>query len=463
MTKHYHLIGIGGIGMGTIASLLLDKGYKVSGSDVKENSMVHHLLNKGATITIGHNSENIAEADTVVYSSAIKESNCELTAAHRRGIPVLQRAQVLAQLMREHIGITVAGAHGKTTTTSMIGQMLNHAGFNPTSAIGGIVNGKNSSATLGLGKYFVSEVDESDGSFLYFSPQYSIITNMDLEHLDFYQNWKNIADTYQKFFAKTTPDGVILAYGDDKRLCELIRQSSTKFKTYGFSSDDQVFATNISMDGFQSTFDCIINGVLKGTITLNVPGRHNIANALACISLGEELNIDFKIIAESLELFNGVQRRFQILGEFDGGYVIDDYAHHPTEILATLQTAKELTKGRVVAVFQPHRYTRFKGLWREFMDSLNDVDYLIVTDVYEASETPIEGINSSKFVQEIKKICDNTVLYIKKEKILSHLLKIVQPDDLVITLGAGDVNQIGYDLVKKLHNKNMKVLQKVND
>lgn len=449
--------------MGTIASLLLDKGHKVSGSDVKENSMVHHLLKKGAAVTIGHNSENIADADVVVYSSAIKESNCELTAAHRRGTPVLQRAQVLAQLMREHVGITVAGAHGKTTTTSMIGQMLNHAGLNPTSAIGGIVNGKSSSATLGLGKYFVSEVDESDGSFLYFSPQYSIITNMDLEHLDYYQNWKNIADTYQKFFEKTTPDGIILAYGDDKRLCDLIRQSSRKYKTYGFSSDDQVFATNIRMDGFRSTFDCVINGVLKGTVTLNIPGRHNIANALACISLGEELCIDFGAVVESLGLFNGVQRRFQTLGEFDGGYVIDDYAHHPTEISATLQTASELSTGRVIAVFQPHRYTRFKGLWREFMDSLKGIDYLIVTDVYEASESPIEGVNSSKFVQEIKKICDKTVLYIKKEKILGHLLKIIQPEDLVITLGAGDVNQIGYDLVKKLQNKNMNVLQRVHD
>lgn len=464
MTKqHYHLIGIGGIGMGTIASLLLDKGYKVSGSDIKENQMVHRLMKKGAAITIGHNSENVADADVVVYSSAVKESNCELAAAHRRGMPVLQRAQVLAQLMREHIGVTIAGAHGKTTTTSMVGQMLAHAGFNPTTAIGGIINGMNSSATLGQGQYFVSEVDESDGSCLYFSPHYSIITNMDLEHLDYYQNWKNIAEAYQKFFEKTVPDGIILAYGDDKRLCELIRQGSKKYKTYGFSSDDYVFATNIVMDGFRSTFDCIINGVNRGQVVLNVPGRHNIANAMACISLGEELGVDFGTICQSLEAFRGVQRRFQVLGEFDGGYVVDDYAHHPTEILATLQTAKELSSGRVVGIFQPHRYTRFKALWKEFMDSLNDVDYLIVTDVYEASETPIEGVNSSKFVQDLKKICDNTVLYIKKEKILSHLLKTMQPQDLVITLGAGDINQIGYDLAKKLEHKKVGVLQKVHD
>jgi len=464
MTKqHYHLIGIGGIGMGTIASLLLDKGYKVSGSDVKENQMIHHLLKKGAAITIGHNSENVAHADIVVYSSAIKESNCELAAAHRRGMPVLQRAQVLAQLMREHIGITIAGAHGKTTTTSMVGQMLNQAGFNPTTAIGGIINGKNSSATLGQGKYFVSEVDESDGSFLYFSPHYSIITNMDLEHLDYYQNWKNIADAYQKFIEKTNQDGTILVYGDDKRLCELVRQGARKYKTYGFSSADHVFATNIMMDGFRSTFDCIVDGVNRGSVILNVPGRHNIANAMACISLGEELKIDFGIICQSLESFTGVQRRFQTLGKFNGGYVIDDYAHHPTEILATLQTAKELSNGRVVGIFQPHRYTRFKSLWKEFMDSLNDIDYLIVTDVYEASEAPIEGVNSSRFVQELNKICDNTVLYIKKEKILSHILKVFQPDDLVITLGAGDINQIGYDLVKKLQEKKTKVLQKIHD
>ncbi|MBP9854031.1 MAG: UDP-N-acetylmuramate--L-alanine ligase [Candidatus Omnitrophica bacterium] len=462
MTKHYHLIGIGGIGMGTIASLLLDKGYKVGGSDVKENSMTQHLRKKGASITIGHNSENIAEADIVVYSSAIKESNCEWAAAQRRGILVLQRAQVLAQLMREHTGITVAGAHGKTTTTSMVGQMLNHAGLNPTSAVGGIINGKSSSATLGHGKYFVSEVDESDGSFLYFNPHYSIITNIDMEHMDYYQTWKNITDTYEKFMANTTPDGLIFVYGDDHQLCELVRKSERAYKTYGFSSKDQVFATNIVMNGFKSTFDCIVNGHNKGSVTLSVPGRHNIANSLACISLGLELNIDFGVICQSLENFNGVQRRFQTLGTFDGGYIVDDYAHHPTEISATLQTAKELSKGRVIGVFQPHRYTRFKSLWREFMDSLKDIDYLIVTDVYEASETPIEGVNSSRFVQELKKITPKTVIFIKKEKILTHVLKIFQPNDLVITLGAGDVNQIGYDLVKELQKKNEKVLHKVN-
>ncbi|MBZ0166121.1 MAG: UDP-N-acetylmuramate--L-alanine ligase, partial [Candidatus Omnitrophica bacterium] len=441
MSKHYHLIGIGGIGMGTIASLLLDKGYRVSGSDVRENATVNNLMKKGAAITIGHNSENIVDADVVVYSSAIKDANCELAAAHRRGMPVLQRAQVLVELMREHTAITVAGAHGKTTTTSMIGQMLALAGLEPTTAIGGIVKEGGSNASLGKGQYFVAEVDESDGSFLYFSPDYSIINNMDLEHLDYYQNWKNIADTYHKFFELTSPEGLIIAFGDDHRLCDLIRLTGRPFKTFGFSSEDDVFATNIRMKDFQTSFDCVINGTVMGSVEVPIPGRHNIANALACLCLGAELGIDFTVMANSLRSFGGVQRRFESIGVVEDIAVIDDYAHHPTEILATLQTAHEQHMGRVIGIFQPHRFTRLKALWKEFIESLKDVDYLIVTDVYAASENPLPGIDGAAFVSDLKKISDHPVLYVKQEKIVNHLFKIGLPGDLVITLGAGDVNQ----------------------
>lgn len=463
MNKNYHLIGIGGIGMGTIASLLLDKGYRVSGSDVRENATVHSLMKKGAAITIGHNSENIVEADVVVYSSAIKDSNCELAAAHRRGMPVLRRAQVLAELMREHAAVTVAGAHGKTTTTCMVGEMLAAAGMEPTTAIGGVVMGSGSNATLGKGRHFVAEVDESDGSFLYFSPDYSIVNNIDLEHLDYYQNWKNIADTYKKFFENTAPDGLIIAFGDDHRLCGLIKQTGRRFKTFGFSSEDDVFATNIRMKEFHTSFDCVIKGVHAGVVEVPIPGRHNIANALACICLGVELGIDFSVIAESLGSFEGVQRRFESLGIVEDIAVVDDYAHHPTEILATLQTAHEQHLGRVIGVFQPHRFTRLKALWKEFIESLKDVDYLIVTDVYAASEAPIAGVDASTFVNDLKKISDHPVLYIKQEKIVGHLFKITLPGDLVITLGAGDINQAGYEFVRKKKHKLEKQLEKISE
>lgn len=449
--------------MSTIAHLLLAKGHRVSGSDVRENDSSRQLAVKGATVTVGHNSENIGDADVVVYSSAIKDGNCELAAANRRGIPVLRRAEVLAQLMREHTAVTVAGAHGKTTTTSMIGQMLTHAGLEPTTAIGGIVMGSGSNATLGKGKYFVAEVDESDGSFLYFTPDYSIICNIDLEHLDYYQNWKNIAATYQKFFVRTPANGLIFAYGDDHRLCELIRQSGRNFKTFGFSSDDDVFATNIRMEEFQTAFDCIIGGEAAGQVELPLPGRHNIANALACICLGAELGIPFETMAQSLSAFGGVQRRFETLGIVEDIAVIDDYAHHPTEILATVQTAHEQHVGRVIGIFQPHRYSRLKGLWKEFIDCLKDVDYLIVTDVYAASETEVPGINSAAFVNDLKKISDHPVIYVKKDKIVNHLFKVALPGDLVITLGAGDVNQVGYEFVRKKKHKLERQMEKISE
>ncbi len=463
MTKHYHLIGIGGIGMGTIASLLLDKGYSVGGSDVRENPMVRRLRNKGARIVIGHDAANVMNADVVVYSSAISGSNCELAAAEQHRIPTLKRAQVLSELMREHKAITVAGAHGKTTTTSMIGQMMSLAGLQPTSAIGGIVNGEHSHAALGQGKYFVAEVDESDGSFLYFSPFYSVITNMDLEHLDYYHSWKNIAEAYGKYFRRTADDGLIIAFGDDKRMCDLIRQSGRRFVTFGFSSDDLVMAINVRQEGNQSRFECLIDGQRQGEILLNVPGRHNIANALACICLGYTIGVDMDVIRQSLQNYTGVQRRFEELGCVDNIRVIDDYAHHPTEIATTLQTAKECSEGRVIALFQPHRYTRLKALWRDFMDSMIDVDHLIVSDVYAASENPIDQINAQRFVQDIQKFTDKPVLYIRKENILNHVLKIVAPGDLVITLGAGDINRIGYDIVEHLRIRQQSYSKSVHE
>ncbi|MCK5259865.1 MAG: UDP-N-acetylmuramate--L-alanine ligase [Candidatus Omnitrophica bacterium] len=464
MSKHYHFIGIGGIGMGALAALSLDKGYRVSGSDLRSNPMTERLKARGAEIFSGHAGENIGGADCVVFSSAIRDDNPELVEAERKKIPVLQRAKFLAELMEGYIGITVAGAHGKTTTTSMAADLLEEAGLQPTTAIGGIVNGTRAHAELGEGKYFVTEVDESDGSFLCFRPHYSIITNVDLEHVDYYHNWQNVLDAYRAFIGKTREGGTILAYGDDEPLLNMVKESGKSFKTYGFSPENNISAVNIKFDHFDSRFNCVVDGVDRGQVLLKIPGRHNIANALACISLGLSLSIEFDTICESLKSYKGVQRRFQLKSRVDDIWVIDDYAHHPTEIKATLETAQlfkrsvqEMTAGGetngLIAVFQPHRYSRVKGLLEDFAQSLVYSDQLIVTDIYAASEQPIEGVTAEKLCEQIRAITDRPVCYIPKGEIIDHLLDVVKPQDLVLTLGAGDVGAIADDLAEALKKR----------
>jgi len=453
MKKHYHLIGIGGIGMGTLASLLLAKGQGVSGSDIKENKVTLQLREKGATIFIGHDSSHVADADFVVFSSAIKADNPEMLAAVNKRIEIFQRAEFLAELMNDHTGITVAGAHGKTTTTSMISDLFLKAGLKPTTAVGGIVKGHSLDAKIGEGQYFVSEVDESDGSFLYFSPTYSIITNIDFEHLDYYLNWDNILDAYGRFIDKTKEDGLIIAYGEDERLMALLKEGERNFLTYGFSFDCDIYADNISFNAMTSEFDCIFKRKFLGRIKLGLPGRHNILNALSCICLGLILSIDFSVIQESLSGFPGVQRRFQIVGEIDDILVVDDYAHHPTEIKMTLDAARQIKKKRVIALFQPHRYSRLQSLTEEFAKSFEDCDFLIVTDVYAASEKPIKGVDAKQLCQMIKQKTPDQMAYLKKEKIVQFLLNIVQSGDLVISLGAGDITQVAYAFVSALKEK----------
>ncbi len=450
MKKHYHFIGIGGIGMGALASLVMAQGHHASGSDLKDSAMTQRLKEEGAKIFIGHDARNVEDADFVIFSSAVDENNPELKTATARNIPILRRAQLLSQLMQGHIGITVAGAHGKTTTTSMISNLLINAGLQPTTAVGGIINGTTNNARLGAGRHFVAEVDESDGSFLYFSPQYSVITNIDFEHLDYYHNWENIIKAYREFIWKTTVDGVVIGFGDDERLMALLKASKRNFETYGFTKDHAVHALNIQFDHFSSRFDCIVHGKNMGPVVLNVPGQHNIANAMACISLGLKLNIDFNVIVQNLREYKGVNRRFQTIGTVDEVLVIDDYGHHPTEILATLSAAQKVKKNRLVVAFQPHRYTRLKSLLKEFAQSLTQCDYLIVTDVYAASEKPIEGITGARLSEEVQKISTKPVVYLEKDKIMEHLLKIVKPGDLVMTLGAGDITKISYELVEAL-------------
>ncbi len=447
--------------MGALAALSLDKGYRVSGSDVRNNQVIECLRARGADIFPGHASGNIEGADYVVFSSAISNDNPELIEAQKKQIPTMQRAKFLAELMQGYTGITVAGSHGKTTTASMIAHLLVYAGLQPTTAIGGIVVDTHSHAKLREGEYFVTEVDESDGSFLHFAPHYSVITNIDLEHIDYYHDWPNILRTYKEFIAKTVDGGIMVVYGDDERLLKLLKESGQTFKTYGFSEGNDVYAVNISFDRFESRFDVFVDGENLGTITLKVPGRHNVANALACVSLGLSLSISFDTIRDSFNEYRGVQRRFQLKGQVNGVWIIDDYAHHPTEIKTTLESAQlfkrslyeELKEGevnKVVAIFQPHRYSRIQGLFEDFAASLSHSDYLIVTDIYAASEQPIEGVTAQKLCEQIRLLTNKPVHYFPKEEIVDHVLSIVKPQDMVITLGAGDITRVAEDLVAAL-------------
>lgn len=451
MSKNYHLIGIGGIGMAALASLLLDKGHRVSGSDVKETDLTNFLKKKGAKISIGHHVENIHGADCIVYSSAIRVTNPEMIGAVSTQIPVLKRAELLAELVNQETGITVAGAHGKTTTTSMISHVLLQAGLQPTTAVGGIINSATAyNANLGTGKYFVAEADESDGTFLYFKPTYSIITNIDFEHVDYYKNWDNIIAAYRKFMHRTNPAGCLIVCGEDPRLEQMASEEDIPAVTYGLQSKFDVYADDVMIAGYTSKFKCYLRRQLLGEVRLIVPGQHNVLNALAAISLGLRLNLPFKNIADALKTFSGVKRRFQLKGEFNDIMVVDDYGHHPTEITATLNAAKSFGKKRLVVVFQPHRYSRTKLLMDEFVESLELSDYLILTDVYAASEKPSEGADVHELYSKVHDRYDSKAVYLPKQEILAHLLECVRPGDLVLTLGAGDITQLSDQLIAAL-------------
>ncbi|MBF0122895.1 MAG: UDP-N-acetylmuramate--L-alanine ligase [Candidatus Omnitrophica bacterium] len=450
--RRYHFIGIGGMGMGNLALLMLAKGYQVSGSDKKESELTRQLRERGATIFIDHHIKNVEQAECVVYSSAISASNPEFFEAVRRHIPILKRAELLAELVNQEVGITVGGAHGKTTTSSMASLLLINAELKPTTAIGGIV-GQGYNANLGIGRHFVAEVDESDGSFLYFKPHFSIITNMDFEHVDYYHTWDNIKEAYAKFVECTVQCGVIISCGDDVNLRQIVEAGGRRFTTYGFGDNNEWIARDIQCDAGGSSYECFYKGESQGRFELTVPGKHNVLNSLSIVALGFELKISPDVIRETLKKFEGVKRRFQKKGDVGGVLVVDDYGHHPTEIAATLQTAKALDRKRLITVFQPHRYSRTKFLMDEFSACFNLADYLILTDIYAASEKPIDGVTIEVFVHKIRAQRQKNLTYLKKEEIVDHLMKMVHPGDLVLTLGAGDITQVSDDLVQRLEER----------
>ena len=451
MSESYHFIGIGGIGMSGIAQLLLRGGSQVSGSDLKDSSNIKELKALGAQIFIGHNPENINGASLVIYSSAIKENNSEIAAAKKAGIPIIKRAQALARLMVEKTVITVTGSHGKTTTTSLVSYLLLEAGLSPSVAIGGILKNIESNACLGDGKFFVAEADESDGSFLYYRPKYSIITNIDREHLDYYKEFRRELDAFREFLGNTEEGGCVFACHDDMNLKNILADYKNRCVLFGMKESADIYPRNIQFNGLSSEFDCFYKNKFVDRFVLNLGGSHNISNALAVIALGLELDIDLTFIRKALGQYKGAKRRLEVKSVDSEIMVVDDYAHHPTEIKASLAALKNLNPKRVIAIFQPHRYTRTKILLDEFSASFDSADYVIITDIYAASEIPLEGVSGRLLRDKIKeRTPSKEVIFLAKEEIIGQILKIAKPGDLVITLGAGDIVKISDELVERI-------------
>jgi UDP-N-acetylmuramate--alanine ligase len=452
--QHVHFVGIGGIGMSGIAEVLCNLGFRVTGSDAKKSKVTERLEKLGAKIFEGHAAENIGDAHVVVRSTAIRDDNPEIIEAKERSIPVIPRAEMLAELMRlKRYSVAVAGSHGKTSTTSMITTILGHAGLDPTAVIGGVVGKFESNAVLGKSDWLVAEADESDRSFLMLTPTIAIVTNIDREHMDYYEDMMDVRQCFTDFVNKVPFYGAAVLCLDDPNVQAIIPDVKRRRVTYGLTAQADFSAHDIQYNEcFGTRFNVWRGTEVLGTVNLNVPGKHNVYNALAAIAVGFELDVPFEKMAEAFATFTNADRRFQFKGEVNGIALIDDYGHHPTEIRATLSAAKNSADNkRIVVIFQPHRYTRTKDLMDEFAVSFNNADLLFVTDIYAASEDPIEGITSEALTEKIKQFGHKNANYIGSidtavEKVKDQL----QSGDLVITLGAGTIYRVGERLLEAL-------------
>ncbi len=448
--QHIHFVGIGGIGMSGIAEVLLNLGYRVSGSDVKRTAITDRLENLGGIICEGHNAANIAGANVLVTSTAVRADNPEVIEALRRQIPVIPRAEMLAELMRLKYGIAIAGSHGKTTTTSMTAFVLTQGGLDPTVVVGGRLNAWGSNAKLGKGDFILVEADESDKSFLKLSPTIAVVTNIDREHLDFYKDLEDIQAHFVQFVNKVPFYGAVIICLDDPHVQTIIPQITRRMITYGMTAQADISASQVEVmhDRFGSAFNVKYRGQDLGRVALNVPGMHNISNAMAAIAVGLDLELSFEIIASALETFRGAERRFQVKGtRAENILVVDDYGHHPTEIRATLAAAKSSGR-RLVTLFQPHRYTRTAALREDFARSFYDADVVLLTDIYAASEEPIEGITAQALAEDIERFGHRNVRYIGSvDQGAQAIADVVQPNDLVLTLGAGSVWKAGEEFL----------------
>jgi UDP-N-acetylmuramate--alanine ligase len=450
-TRRIHFVGIGGSGMSGIAEVLINLGYQVTGSDLEEGATVQRLRGLGGTIARGHKADHVGDADVVVVSSAVRPDNPEVLEARRRQVPVIPRAEMLAELMRIKYGIAIAGSHGKTTTTSMVAQVLSGAGLDPTIIIGGRLGVIGSNAKLGKGDLLVAEADESDGSFLRLTPTIAVVTNIDAEHLDHYGALGRLQDSFADFLNKVPFYGVGIVCLDDPGVQEILPRLSRHVVTYGFSAQADLSAADVDLKEFHASFDVRLHGKKLGRARIQVPGRHNVSNALAAIAVGLDLDVPFATLVAQLESFRGADRRFHLKGEAGGVMVIDDYGHHPVEILATLSAAKKGWNRRTVVVFQPHRYSRVQALMNEFGRAFYDADVLAVTDIYPAGEAPLPGVTSEAVAHAIEEHGHKDVTLVKDLKeVPDWLLAHAREGDMVITLGAGSVYKAGEEYLRRL-------------
>jgi UDP-N-acetylmuramate--alanine ligase len=451
--KHrIHFVGIGGIGMSGIAEVLLNLGYVVSGSDLYESDATRRLRSLGAQVFVGHEEENLsAHPSVVVISTAVKYSNPEVLEARRRQIPVIPRAEMLAELMRMKYGVAVAGSHGKTTTTSMIAAVLSTAGLDPTMVIGGRVRMLGGNAKMGQGEILVAEADESDGSFLLLSPTIAVVTNIDREHMDFHQTMERLNESFLDFINKVPFYGLAILCLDNANVRALLPKVRKRFATYGLSSEADFSAQDLQMKPAGAEFTVLHHGKPLGKLRLHLPGRHSATNALAAVTVGYDLEIPFSHIAEALAGFTGIHRRFEIKGEPQGIMVIDDYGHHPTEIAATIGAIRDSWKRSLTVIFQPHRFSRTRDLFDEFLTAFEGADRLVLTEIYAAEEDPIPGVTSEALYQAIKRRGHMEVeLIADKKQIVEQVRKKLNPGDVVLTLGAGDIDKVGEALVEAL-------------
>jgi UDP-N-acetylmuramate--alanine ligase len=456
-TRRVHFVGIGGIGMSGIAELLANLGYAVSGSDAKRSEVTTRLEQAfGVTVFEGHKAQQIGDADVVIYSSAIRATNPEIVEAQARAIPVIPRAEMLAELMRLRFSIAVAGSHGKTTTTSMIALVLERAGLDPTAVIGGRLSAFGSNARLGRGDYMVAEADESDRSFLMLWPSLAVVTNIDDEHMESYGSLASLQDAFVEFVNKVPFYGATIACADDDNLRAIFPRVKRRLVTYGLDhADAHILATDIDLGAFGGR--CVVHrrgadGIeMLGRLELAVPGRHNLQNALAAVAVGERVGLDFERVAAALTTFNGAERRFERHGEVNGVLVVDDYGHHPTEIAAVMAAARTTLKRRLVIAFQPHRHSRTAHLMEAFGPALREADEIVLTDIYAAGEEPIAGITVERLAESIRTGSGRPVHVARTlDDVVTELMRIVRPGDAVVTLGAGSIGTLAKRLMKTL-------------
>jgi len=458
--KNIHFVGIGGIGMSGIARILLEMGYHVSGSDLKPNNLTESLRSMGAKIFEGHKASNIpANADLVVYSSSIPEDNAEFRAARRRKIRMAHRAEVLASLFNEKDGIAVTGMHGKTTTTSLISVILESAGADPTVVVGGEVDKFHGNARLGKGDYFVAEADESDSSFLHFKPSCAVITNIEREHLDHYHSIGEIKKSFTSFVGNVKKGGIVIYNADDPIAKEVMKNFTGKSATFGLSRGADIYAAGVKMDGFRTSFKCFYKNRPLGQVELSIPGRHNVLNALAAILAGLISGLKFSGMRSALKDFGGAKRRFQLRCQAGGVMIVDDYAHHPTEIKAVLNACRNWRNKRLIAVFQPHRYTRTKFLADDFGKCFDLADKLILTDIYAANEKPIKNISARTIYDKVIASGLRDVEVIKKEEIPERVMGLVKDGDMIVVMGAGDIKNVADEISARLEASSLKLME----